>query len=212
LIRSACHVSLVSAIMRSRHSSLPSAIRRRRIGRRSRVGRFRTCSRSRNSSNQRRSRFTPASRTHQKIECGDVRDHQQRYVDDRDRVGGAQPLRVRRKADLDGVVIVDDEVDRPHEIEGDDEQPEQRAYPHREKRQHGQHPGCEVAPGGEHGETGGQIGAYDARKDEDEPEKAEASAAAALGGSAKAAPTVSAPAAQSMSRRDNVASRIALLP
>src|SRR5258706_15953126 len=37
-------------------SSLPSAIRRRRIGRRSRVGRFRTCSRSRNSSNQRRSR------------------------------------------------------------------------------------------------------------------------------------------------------------
>jgi hypothetical protein len=41
-------VSLVSAIIRSRHSSLPSAIRRRRIGRRSRVGRFRTCSHSRN--------------------------------------------------------------------------------------------------------------------------------------------------------------------
>src|SRR6266568_1344178 len=51
---------------------------------------------------------------YQKIECDDVRDHQQRYVDDRDRVGG------------------------------------------------------------EHGEVGGQIGAYDARKDEDEPEEAEA--------------------------------------
>jgi hypothetical protein len=38
------------------------------------------------------------------------------------------------------------------------------------------------------------------------------SAAAAFGGSARAAPTVSAPAAQSMSRRDNVVSRIALLP
>jgi hypothetical protein len=36
--------------------------------------------------------------------------------------------------------------------------------------------------------------------------------AAALSGSAKAAPTVSAPPAQSMSRRENVASRIVLLP
>src|SRR3981081_2517944 len=38
------------------------------------------------------------------------------------------------------------------------------------------------------------------------------SAAEALSGSAKAAPTVSAPPAQSMSRRENVASRIVLLP
>jgi hypothetical protein len=38
------------------------------------------------------------------------------------------------------------------------------------------------------------------------------SAAAALSGSAKAAPTVSAPPARSMSRRENVASRIVLLP
>ena len=37
------------------------------------------------------------------------------------------------------------------------------------------------------------------------------SAAAALNGSAKAAPRVSAPPAQSMSRRENVASRIVLL-
>src|SRR6202030_3364958 len=38
------------------------------------------------------------------------------------------------------------------------------------------------------------------------------SAAAALNGSAKAAPTVTAPPAQSMSRRENVASRMVLLP
>ena len=72
------------------------------------------------------------------------------------------------------VVIVDDDVGRPHEIEGDDEQPKQRTYPHREQRQHGQHPGCEVAIGGERGEAGGQIGADDAGNDEDEPEEAEA--------------------------------------
>src|SRR6266849_2421516 len=113
-------------------------------------------------------------RTYQKIECADVRDHQQRYVDDRYRVGGTQPLRVRRKADLDGVIIVDDEVDRPYEIEGDDEQPEKRAYPHREKRQHGQHSGREVAIGSEGGEAGRQVGTYNTRKDEDEPEEAEA--------------------------------------
>jgi hypothetical protein len=53
-------------------------------------------------------------RTHQQIECDDVRDHQQRHVDDRDRVGGSQLPRQGRKAELGGVVIVDDEVGRAH--------------------------------------------------------------------------------------------------
>ncbi len=39
---------------------------------------------------------------------------------------------------------------------------------------HCQHSGCEVAVGGERSEAGGQIGADDAWKDEDEPEEAEA--------------------------------------
>jgi hypothetical protein len=32
------------------------------------------------------------------------------------------------------MVIVEDEVGRPHEIEGDDEQPKEWTYPYREKR------------------------------------------------------------------------------
>ena len=62
----------------------------------------------------------------------------------------------------------------PDEIEGDDEQPEHRTYPDREKRQHGQHPGREVAIGGESGEAGGQVRADDAGHNEDQPEEAEA--------------------------------------
>ena len=69
------------------------------------------------------------------------------------------------------VVVVDDDVDRPDEIEGDDEQPKQRTYPDREKRQHGQHPGCEVAVGGEGGEAGRQIGADDAGRMKTSPKK-----------------------------------------
>ena len=72
------------------------------------------------------------------------------------------------------MVIVEDQVDKPREIEGDDEQPKQRTDPDREQRQHGQHAGCKIPVGGEHGEACGQIGADHARKDEDEPEEAEA--------------------------------------
>src|SRR6185437_7233789 len=50
----------------------------------------------------------------------------------------------------------------------------ERRFPHREKRQDCQHPGCEVAIGGERGEAGGQIGADDAWHEEDESEEAEA--------------------------------------
>jgi hypothetical protein len=57
----------------------------------------------------------------QQIECGDVRDYQQGHVDDRDRVGGTQLPRQRGKAELVAVLIVDDDVDRAYEIEGDDE-------------------------------------------------------------------------------------------
>src|ERR1700675_1420443 len=81
--------------MRSRHSSLPSAIRRRRIGRRSRVGRFRTCSRSRNSSNQRRSRFPPASSNSRKIGCVVKADRAPPLFVS---VGGAESSELRRQS------------------------------------------------------------------------------------------------------------------
>src|SRR5215471_10508074 len=77
------------------------------------------------------------------------------------------------KVELGGVIIVADEVDQPHDIKGDNEQPEERTYPHGEKRQHGQKASREVAVGRECGETRGQI-ADDAWKDEDESEEPEA--------------------------------------
>src|SRR5260370_38664617 len=81
--------------------------------------------------------------------------------------------RQRGKADLDGVVIVEDEIDPPHEIEGDYEQPKEWTYPYREKRKDRQHPGCQVSVGGERGKARGQI-ADDTWKNKDEPEEAEA--------------------------------------
>jgi hypothetical protein len=79
--------------------------------------------------------------------------HQQGHVDDRDRVGGAQFPSHRRKVDLSGVVIVEEDVGRSHEIESDDEYPKEWPYPNGEKRQDGEHPGCEVAVSGERGEA-----------------------------------------------------------
>ena len=46
-------------------------------------------------------------------------------------------------------------------------------HPYREKRENRQHPRCEVTIGSEGGEVDRQIGANDARNDEDEPEKTE---------------------------------------
>ncbi|MGA9978976.1 MAG: hypothetical protein WBQ08_10115 [Candidatus Sulfotelmatobacter sp.] len=104
-----------------------------------------------------------------------MRDHQHGHVDDRDRVCGAQLPRQCRKADLDGVVIVGDKVDHSHNIKGHDKQPKERTYSHREKREDGEHSGCQVPVGGERGEAGGgQIRADYAWKDKDEPEEAEA--------------------------------------
>ena len=62
----------------------------------------------------------------------------------------------------------------PTRLKATTNRPKERTYPYREKRQHGQHPGCKVAVGGEGGEAGGQIGADDAWKDKDEPEEAKA--------------------------------------
>src|SRR5208337_550337 len=56
-------------------------------------------------------------RARQKIESGEVCDHQYGHVDDRDRVGGGQLPRQRRKAELAAVIIVDDDVACPHDIE-----------------------------------------------------------------------------------------------
>ena len=63
---------------------------------------------------------------------------------------------------------------RPHEVEGDHEQPKERAYPYRDKRQHGQHPRREIPIGGERGKANRKIRADDAWKDEDQPKETEA--------------------------------------
>ena len=46
----------------------------------------------------------------------------------------------------------------PDEIEGNDERPKERPYADRQKRDHCQYPGREVAVGGEGGEAGRQLG------------------------------------------------------
>ncbi len=89
-------------------------------------------------------------------------------------VCGAQLPSHSRKAETDGVVIVEDQVGRPHEIEADDEQPKERTDPYREKGQHGEHASRQVPVGSEYGEVGGQIGAHHAWKDEDQPKESEA--------------------------------------
>ena len=81
---------------------------------------------------------------------------------------------MRGETNLDSVVIVHDKIDCPHKIEGDNERPEERTYSYQEKGQESQDSGREVAVGGKHGETGGQIGPHDAWNQKDEPEEAEA--------------------------------------
>jgi hypothetical protein len=112
-------------------------------------------------------------RTQHQIERSDVRDHQERHIDDRDPVQGAELTCDGGNIEPDGVVVIREEVDDAHDIERDDKCPEQRTCPHREKRQHGQESRREVAIGGDDGEILRQI-ADDSRKDEDEPEEAKA--------------------------------------
>src|SRR5260221_14026002 len=111
--------------------------------------------------------------TNHKVDRVDVRDKQRGQVVGGDRVGGARFPRHCRKVDLSGVVIVEDDVDRPHEIESTDEQPKERPYPDGAKRQEGEHPSCEVVISGERAEGRRQMGADDAEKDENKPEQAE---------------------------------------
>ena len=103
-----------------------------------------------------------------------MRDHQQRHVDDRNRIGGTELSWHHIKASLNGVEVVDDDVRCPREIECDNEKPEERAYPCGEKRRNGQHSSGEVTVGGKRCEAGGHIRAHDARKDENEPKESEA--------------------------------------
>ena len=70
------------------------------------------------------------------------------------------------------MVIIDEDVDGSHEIEGDDERPEKRPYPDREKSQDRQQSGGEIAVRREGGETYRQIVANDAWKDEHKAEEA----------------------------------------
>ena len=94
-----------------------------------------------------------------------MRDHQHGHVNNWDCVRGAQLPCHRGKADLDGVVIVEDEIDHPHEIEGHREQPKERTYSYREKRKDRKQPGCQVPVSSERGEASdGQIRADDAWK------------------------------------------------
>src|SRR6185312_634394 len=111
--------------------------------------------------------------THQQMERGEVRDHQQRNINDRYRVGRAQLAGQLGKAQPDAVVVIDDEVDDAHEAVGKDKWPEEHARPCRKKRKHGEYPRGEVAIGRERREAGWQVGADDARQDEDESEEAE---------------------------------------
>jgi hypothetical protein len=60
-------------------------------------------------------------RTYQQIESDDVRNHQRGHVDDGDRVGGAQLPWYRGEANLVAVEVVDDDIRRANDIEGDDE-------------------------------------------------------------------------------------------
>ena len=50
-----------------------------------------------------------------------MRDHQQGHVNDRDRICGAQLPSHRRKADPEGMVVVDDDIAEPDEVESADE-------------------------------------------------------------------------------------------
>ena len=103
-----------------------------------------------------------------------VCDHQHRHEDNRNRVGRAQLPRRCRYADPGSVVIVENEIDHPHEIKDDYEQPKDRTYPYREKRQDREHTGCQVPVGRECGKARGQIGPDDAWNDKHESEEVEA--------------------------------------
>jgi TetR/AcrR family transcriptional regulator, transcriptional repressor for nem operon len=76
-----------------------------------------------------------------------VRDDQHGHIHDRGHMRRSQLPRQCRKPDLRGVVIVEDEIDQPNEIERDDEQPEERTYSYREKRHDGEHTGEQSQPG-----------------------------------------------------------------
>jgi hypothetical protein len=72
------------------------------------------------------------------------------------------------------MVIVNDKVNRPHKIKGEDERPKECTYPHGEKREDGQQPGCEVSVSRGSGKTSGQIRTDDTRKEKDKSEKTKA--------------------------------------
>src|SRR5215469_6734173 len=72
------------------------------------------------------------------------------------------------------MVVVDDDVGHPREIECDHKRPKRRTYPCGEKRKHGQHSGGEVTVRGERSESSRQIRPHDARKNKDEPEESKA--------------------------------------
>lgn len=118
-----------------------------------------------------RARVQPG--THEQIQGCDVRDHQQRHVEDRNRIRCAQFASQRRNADLDAMVVVDEYVHCSGDIEGNDERPEDGAESDRQQSQHRQNPGRQIAIGSEGCELGGQAGPDDTGDQKDESEKTE---------------------------------------
>src|SRR5258708_23157751 len=106
-------------------------------------------------------------RASQKIERDIVSDHQHGHVDDRDDIGSAELPRKRGQTAPDGVVVGGEEIDGSDEIEGYDEEPEERSDSYREKRQDGQHSSCKVTIAGKGSKTRGTIGTDDTPKEED---------------------------------------------
>ena len=103
-----------------------------------------------------------------------MRDHQQRHIDNRDCIRYAQLSCDCRKVVPGGVVVVEDQVGHSHQIESNDEQPEERADSYCEKRQESEYPSCEVSISGEGGKARRQIRTDDAWNEKDQAEEAEA--------------------------------------
>jgi len=112
-------------------------------------------------------------RTQQEVKRNDVSDHEHGHVDDRYEVCNAELAGYCRDASPDRMVIIEDEIDHSHQIEGRDEQPKEWTYPYGKKRQDSEYAGRQVPVGGECGEADRQIRTCNAGQYKDQPEKAE---------------------------------------
>src|SRR5579871_5297642 len=112
--------------------------------------------------------------TREQVERNAVRDHQRGHVQDRYRISGAQLTGNLRKIEYRPVIVVDEDVDRPDDVECDEERIEKGGDPERHERKQRQHAGGEVPVGREGGEGRREVWAYHAGQDENQPEEPEA--------------------------------------